>query len=193
VHSFSYAPQLFLSRLKENTAFMIFQPIKTAIMKSVLLSLSALFVTLVSINTATAQAVKFHAKEPPTVTLQPVLQGNNIVFQICVSGTLYGVGNASSVDASLQVAGTASTLCFNKGEGTGQEGGAVPGQSSFTVSSPTLTFAATNGSATFSLCVTIGGSCKGAGMDHFEVTDVDLSDAFLVVNGKNVSLRSFIN
>jgi hypothetical protein len=147
---------------------------------------------LLSINTVSAQAVKFHAKEPPTVTVLPIQNGDNTDFRICVSGTLYGCGNASSVAASLQVEGTASSLCFNKGNGTGQDNGAVPGQSGFIASSPTLTFAATNGSATFSLCVTIGGSCKGGGMDHYEVTDVDLSNAFLVVNGKNVSLRSFL-
>jgi len=172
---------------------MIYQPIKPAIMKSVLLSLSALFVTLLSINSVSAQAVKFHLKDAPNITAVSVLSGKNTDFQICVSGTLYGCGNASSVDASFEVAGTASILCFVKGNGTGQEDNSVPGQNSFTSSSPTLTFDATNGHASFSLCVTISGSCKGGGLDHYEVTDVDLSDAFLVVNGKKVSLKSFLN
>jgi hypothetical protein len=171
---------------------MIFQPIKTAIMKSVLLSLSALLVTLLSINSVSAQSVKFHAKEPPTITIQPVFDGANINFQICVSGTVYGVGDASSVTASLDARGTADVLCFVKGNGTGQEGGSVPGQNNFSVSSPTLTFSATNGHATFSLCVTIGGSCKGGGMDHYEVTDLSLSALSLLVNGVSVNLTRFL-
>lgn len=161
-------------------------------MKSVLLSFSALIVTLLSINTASAQSVKFHLKDPPTISITPVFDGNNINFQICVSGTLYGCGNASSVNASLDVSGTADVLCFVKGNGTGQESGSVPGQNNFSVSSPTLSFDATNGHATFSLCVTIGGSCKGGGMDHYEVTDLDLSAASILVNGVRVSLNRFL-
>jgi hypothetical protein len=161
-------------------------------MKSVLLSLSALFITLISINTANAQAVKFHRDEPPLIVNTSQFSSPNTNWQLCASGTLYGVGNASSVQASLVLVGTASTLCFNKGNGTGQEGGAVPGQSSFTVQSPTLTFDAENGHFTFNICVTITGSCKGGGMEHYEVTDVDFSDAYLLVNGKKVSLKSFL-
>jgi hypothetical protein len=160
-------------------------------MKSVLLSLSVMLISLISINTANAQAVKFHAKEPPTITKQSVSNSPNIDFQYCASGTLYGCGNASSVTAFLVVEGTATTLCFNSGNGTGQDGGAVPGQTSFKVSSPTQTFNATNGSAPFSLCVNIGGSCKGGGMDHYEVTGVTITNAYLVVNGKQVSLNGF--
>jgi len=160
-------------------------------MKSVLLSLSVMLITLISINTANAQAVKFHAKEPPAITKQSVFSNPNTDFQYCASGTLYGCGNASSVTAYLVVEGTASTLCFVKGNGTGQEDEAVPGQSSFKAQSPSLTFDATNGAAAFSLCVNIGGSCKGGGMDHYEVTGVNITNAYLVVNGKQVSLNGF--
>lgn len=160
-------------------------------MKSILLSLSVMFITLVSLNTANAQAVKFHAKEPPTITKQPVFNDPNTDFQYCASGTLYGCGDASSVTASLVVEGTATTLCFNKGNGTGQENEAVPGQTSFKVSSPSLNFDATNGNAPFSLCVNIGGSCKGGGMEHYEVTGVTITNAYLIVNGKKVSLNGY--
>lgn len=161
-------------------------------MKSILLSLSALFITLVSLNTANAQAVKFHAKEPPTITKLSVFNDPNTDYQFCARGVLYGCGNASSVTAYIVVEGTATTLCFNNGNGTGQEGGAVPGQTSFKTQSPSQTFDATNGAAPFSLCVNIGGSCKGGGMEHYEVTGVTITDAYLVVNGKKVSLNSFL-
>lgn len=164
---------------------------KTAIMKSILLSLSVILISLFSVNTATAQAVKFHNTEPPTGSSSFILNGANTDFQFCVSGILYGCGNASSVTAYLVVSGTATTLCYNKGNGTGQEGGAVPGQTNFTSQSPAQTFDATNGHASFSLCTSVGGSCKGGGMDHYEVTDVDITDAYLVVNGKKVSLKGY--
>jgi hypothetical protein len=160
-------------------------------MKSVILSFMVMLITMVSINTANAQAVKFHAKEPPTITKQAVYTDPNTDFQYCASGTLFGCGDASSVTASLVVEGTASTLCFVKGKGTGQETESVPGQSSFKSSSPTLTFDATNGATPFSLCVNIGGSCKGGGMDHYEVTGVTITNAYLIVNGKQVSLNGF--
>lgn len=162
-------------------------------MKSVLLSLSALIVTLLSISSVSAQSVKFHLKDPPTVTITPVQNGANISFQICISGTVYGCGNASSVSASLNLSGTADVLCFNKGNGTGQEGGSVPGQNNFSVSSPTINFAATNGHADFSICVTIGGDCKGGGMDHFEVTNLRNLAGDLIVNGKTVNLNRFLD
>ena len=163
-------------------------------MKSVLLSLSALIVTLLSINSVSAQSVKFHLKDPPTINISTIEdQQGNISFRVCISGTVYGCGNASSIDASFSLSGTADVLCFCKGNGTGQESGSVPGQNNFSVSSPRLTFNATNGHADFSLCVTIGGSCKGGGMDHFEVTNVDLLSGILRVNNKDVDLTSFLN
>jgi hypothetical protein len=160
-------------------------------MKSVILSFMVMLITMVSINTANAQAVKFHAKEPPNITKQAVYTNPNTDFQYCATGTLYGCGNASSVTAYLVVEGTASTSCFVKGNGTGQDDESVPGQSSFKASSPSQTFDATNGAAAFSLCVNIGGSCKGGGMDHYEVTGVTITNAYLVVNGKQVSLNGF--
>src|SRR5688572_22491539 len=105
-------------------------------MKSIYLSLMALGISLASIQTVNAQAVKFHAKEPPTITKEAVFTNPNTDFQYCASGTLYGCGDASSVTASLVVEGTATTLCFTKGNGTGQDNDAVPGQTSFKVSSP---------------------------------------------------------
>ena len=160
-------------------------------MKSVILSFMVMLITMVSINTANAQAVKFHAKEPPNITKQAVFTDPNTDFQYCASGTLYGCGNASSVTASLVIEGTATTLCFNNGNGTGQDNGAVPGQTSFKVSSPNINFDATNGAAPFSLCLNIGGSCKGGGMEHYEVTGVTITNAYLIVNGKKVSLNGF--
>lgn len=159
-------------------------------MKNVLLSLSVMLITLISVNTVNAQAVKFHAKEPPTLSDSYLNEGSNIVFAQCASGTLYGCGNASSVRAYLEAEATCTTLCYNGGNDTGP----VPGQTNTSFRSDEITFPATNGHAYFDLCATLRGSCKGGGNNwHNEVSNVHISKLTLWVNGVAIDLTAYMN
>lgn len=157
-------------------------------MKSILLSISALLITLISVSTVNAQAVKFHLKDPPVQTATYITLPNQTSFQICSNGTVYGCGNASSVRAYLEVKGSATTLCYN----SGNDPGPIPGQTDFTIKSEELEFAATNGHASYSLCAELKGSCKGKSANwSTEVKDVKITALTLFVNGKAVNLFQF--
>jgi hypothetical protein len=168
-------------------------------MKKSLQLIALLLIAIFGFTSLQAQAVKFHAKEPPTV-LQNYIQtvigtdkdGNDIVntdFQVSASGTLYGCGNASSVTAFLLAEGTCTTTCNNGGS----DPGPVPGQTNFVLQSETKTFDATNGHAFFDLSATQTGSCKGNGNDWFHtVTDVTITKLTIVVNGVPVDLTKFL-
>lgn len=159
-------------------------------MKNILLSLSVLLITLVSVNTVQAQAVKFHIKEQPSLTDAYLPDGANIVYDVCASGTLYGCGNAKVVRAFLEAEGTATTLCYNGGN----DPGPVPGQTNVSFKSDEQTFQATNGHASFDLCAELAGSCKGGGKNwHNEVSNVTITKLTLWVNGVAVDLSSYLS
>ena len=168
-------------------------------MKNSLLTFSFLLVGLFFFTNVQAQAVKFHAKEPPTINqTYPQTQvgtnkdGESILntdFKICASGTLYGCGDASSISAYLLVEGTGTTTCNNGGS----DPGPVPGQTSFQLQSETKIFEATNGHAYFELCATQTGSCQGNGNGWFHtVSGVTITKLVVVVNGKEVNLMKYL-
>lgn len=168
-------------------------------MKNVLRIFLFLVIAILGYTAVQAQAVKFHLKEPPSI-LQNYIQSiagydkngsaiYNIDFNVNCSGTLYGCGNASSVSAYFIAEGTATTICFNGGN----DPGPVPGQTNFKIQSETKTFDATNGHAYFNLDASLFGSCKGGGNDwHHEVTNVNISTLYVVVNGVKVDLTKYL-
>jgi hypothetical protein len=158
-------------------------------MKNIILSAAVLLITAA---TATAQNPHFNNQNDPTVTATCTVHGeNNSVFVVHATGTVYGLGNASTVQAHLNYTYSATFNCFNRGN----DSGPVPGQSG-PVSGQTndVTLNVTNGHATFDISFTISGSCKGNALSS-TVTNVSFSKLDLVINGKTVkpSLITFLN
>jgi hypothetical protein len=155
-------------------------------MKNIILSAAVLLITAA---TATAQNPHFDKQKPPTVTATCTVQGQNTVFVVRATGTVYGLGDASTVQAHLNYTYSATFNCYNRGS----DSGPVPGQSG-PVSGQTndVTLNVTNGHATFDISFTISGSCKGNALSS-TVTDVSFSKLDLVINGKTVkpSLNTF--
>lgn len=168
-------------------------------MKNALQLITVLLLASFGFTSVNAQVVKFHAKEPPLITQEYIKtaigtdkDGNTIYntdFKLTVSGTVYGVGDASSVTASFTAKGDATTTCNNGGS----DPGPVPGQTSIELKSDPATFDATNGHATFSLEAIFSGSCKGGGKDWFHtVSGVTLTELTLTVNGVTIDLTKYL-
>ena len=159
-------------------------------MKNIVQTIALLLTAMVSFNTVNAQAVKFHAKEPPTITQQYLTDGaGNITFQINCSGTLYGCGDASSVTAFLEAQGSSVNLCRNGGA----DPGPIPGQTSFSIKSDAITFDATNGHASFNLSSVLRGTCKGNGSGWTsQVSNVTITKLTLWVNGVALDLTRYL-
>lgn len=166
--------------------------------KLVLCSVFAL-AALFSVNVVTAQNPKISKPDQSTVDLSCTYNADGS-YTICIEYCrITGLGNASSVEANLTCEATADVSCYNQGQlKQGDPVKSIPGQSS-TTSGATKTLQAKNGVLIIQNCevsVTIQGDCKNTNPNNgFEsaVTNVDVSNLYLTLNGQRVSLRNFIN
>lgn len=162
-------------------------------MKNYLSSIAIMLIALFSVNTLHAQNPKISNPDKATVKLSAHYNtdaAGNTSLSICVDYCrVTGLGNASAVAASLTAVGTADIECFNGGV----DQGPVPGQS-FSTTGGAVSLTAKNGVLIVSgVCVTISGKCKSNGARWTSaVSNVDLSDLYLTLNGSQVSLKDFI-
>ena len=162
-------------------------------MKKNIISIAAILIALLSVSVVRAQNPKISNPDKATVKLSSHYitdVAGNTSLQICVDNCrVTGLGNASSVAASLTTVGTADVDCRNGGV----DQGPVPGQS-FNTTGGAVTLTAKNGVLIVSgVCVTIGGKCKNSGARWTStISNVDLTDLYLTLNGSQVSLKDYI-
>jgi hypothetical protein len=158
-------------------------------MKARILSLAIALLTLLSFQDAFAQHPHFNKQNPPSVSVDIVCSGEkSSYYTITVSGTVYGLGDASGQTAHVEYTYNANFNCYNRGK----DAGPVPGQSG-NVSGETdeQPLSVRNGQARFSASFTIAGSCKGNALSS-AVTALALTKLDLIVNGDQVATPSLI-
>ncbi|WP_157781156.1 hypothetical protein [Hymenobacter sedentarius] len=158
-------------------------------MKTNISSFVLFIIALFNFSVVQAQKANphFQKKEPGTYTSGPIQQGNNQDYQVCAHGTVYGLGNVSSVLASIEVvSGNATVYCYNQGNPDHP----IPGQTNTNYSSQPTPIPVTNGHASLEgLCVLITGSCQGGGNGwHYEVTNFTPTAVYAVINGTRLLL-----
>jgi hypothetical protein len=159
-------------------------------MKAKILSFVITLIALLSFGKAYAQNPHFNQKFDPTVTVTEICDGeNSSYYLISISGTVFGLGNASGQTAHVEYTYNANFNCFNRGK----DSGPVPGQSG-DVSGETEEepLTVTNGQADFSATITIKGSCKGNALSS-TVTALALTKLDLVVNGDQIATPSLLS
>jgi hypothetical protein len=168
-------------------------------MKSIL-SLAFALAALFSVNTVSAQKAnpKISNPDKADVRITGTYQTDGS-YKICVEFCrITGLGDASTVEASLTCVATADVSCYNKGQQKQDPAKVIPGQSS-TTTGDAVPLQAKNGNLILEHCsvsVTIAGDCKNTNDTNgflSEVANVNVSDLFLTLNGKTVSLQEFIN
>jgi hypothetical protein len=159
-------------------------------MKNIILKSVVALVALLYINILSAQSVKISNPDKKDVVLtESALPAHT--YSVCVGYCrVTGVGDASSVTAKLVIEGTFDSHCFNGGA----DSGPIPGQK-FSVQGPTQTFSATNGNVIIqNLCASVTAGCKTQGGSGWtsEISSVSISNLYLLINNKQVSLNEFL-
>jgi hypothetical protein len=163
-------------------------------MKSIL-NLAFALVALFSVSTVSAQNPKISNPDKDDVRISCSYVNGD--YKICIDYIrITGLGDASSVSASLTASATADVLCYNNGQNKQDSPKSIPGQKS-TAHGNDVQLTASNGVLILKNCsvsVTISGDCKTAGGNGWtsEVSNVDVSNLYLTLNGKTVSLSSYI-
>ncbi len=160
-------------------------------MKSIL-TLALALVALFNVNVASAQNPHINPSDKTNVRISDT-QLPAATYSVCVDfARITGCGNATSVTAQLVAEGTISASCFNGGN----DPGPVPGQS-FSSKSAKVTFTPdANGSITITgLCTAPIGGCKTKGGSGWTsvVHDANVTNLYLIINNKQVSLNEFLN
>ena len=168
-------------------------------MKKFIVSSVIAFLALLCINTAVAQNPKISNPDKLTVDLSCEYNQDGSYTVAIKYLRLTGLGNATSVAASLTVNATADVSCYNQGQlKQGEPVKSMPGQSS-TATGPTVTLTPRNGVLIIENCVlsaSIVGNCKNTNTQNgfeSEVANVNINDLYININGKTVSLRSYIS
>lgn len=158
-------------------------------MKKIFLSTALLAATLLSVQFVAAQ--KISNPDQKTVRLSDT-QLPAASYSVCVDYCrVTGCGNASSVTAQLVAEGTFTSSCKNGGNDTGP----IPGQT-LKVTGPSQTFSATNGNIIIqNLCATVTGGCKSQGGSGWTstISDVNITNLYMLINGAQVSLNNFLS
>jgi hypothetical protein len=167
-------------------------------MKSILSSVFAL-VALFSVSTTVAQKANPKISNPDKDDVRISCSYSGGSYTICVDyARITGLGNASSVEASLTAVAKADVYCYSRGQQKKEDAKFIPGQST-TATGNTVTLQASNGVLVIQGCsvsVTISGSCKNTNDSNgftSEVTNVQVSDLYLTLNGSKVSLKDYIS
>jgi hypothetical protein len=113
-------------------------------------------------------------------------------YSVCLDfARITGLGNATSVTAQLVAEGTLTAACYNKGNPTHP----IPGQS-FSSRSAKVTFTPdSNGNITLTgICTVPVGGCKSKGGKDWTslVTEANVTNLYLIINNKQVSLNEFL-
>lgn len=179
------------------TQYRQLQP-KLTIMKNKILSILIASIFILSSETVEAQNPKISNPDKATVDLSCSYDDGSYTVAIKYL-RLTGLGNATSVTAQLTVTATADVSCYNSGQlKQGEPVKSMPGQSS-TASGNEVTLTPKNGVLILQNCVvstSIVGDCKNSNTNNgFEsaVTNVDVSDLYITINGSQVSLRNYIS
>lgn len=163
-------------------------------MKKSILSIALAAIALFSVSVVNAQNPKISNPDKATVRISGSYStdaSGNVTYTLCVDNArCTGLGNASTVVASLTAVGTADGTCSNHG----QPDRSIPGQS-FNATGGNVTLTAKNGVLTVTgVCTTIGGSCKPNGFDWTsKISNVQITDLYLTLNGSRVSLNDYIS
>lgn len=168
-------------------------------MKSIL-NLAFVFAALFSVSTATAQKANPKISKPDQADVRiSCTYNSNGTFTICVDYCrITGLGNATSVAATLTTSCTADVSCYNRGQEDKDPVKFMPGQAS-TAQGNTVYLTPDNGNLIIQNCAvstTISGDCKNTNdTNGFSsvVRNVLTSDLWLTLNGSTVSLKDYIN
>lgn len=168
-------------------------------MKNSILSILIASIAIFSVNTVNAQNPKISNPDKATVDLSCSYNDDGSYTVAIKFLRLTGLGNATSAAASLTVTATADVSCYNQGQlKQGEPVKSIPGQSS-TATGPTVTLTPKNGVLIIQNCVlraSIVGDCKNTNDKNgfeSEVTNVNISDLFITINGSKVSLKDYIS
>jgi hypothetical protein len=164
-----------------------------------LLSLAFAFVAMFSVSTTFAQNPKISNPDKATVDLSCEYNNDGSYTVAIKYLRLTGLGNATSATASLTVVATADVNCYNQGQlKQGDPVKSIPGQKS-TTTGDDITLAPKNGVLILENCVVrvnIAGDCKNTNPNNgfeSEVLNVVISNLYVTINGKDVSLRDYIS
>jgi len=167
-------------------------------MKNNILNLAFAFIALFGITTVNAQNPKISNPDKATVDLSCQYNSDGSYTVAIKYLRLTGLGNATSAAASLTVTATADVSCYNRGQQKQDEPKTIPGQSN-TATGPIVTLTPKNGVLIIQNCTvraSIVGNCKNTNTTNgFEskVENVDVSDLFITINGKQVSLKDYLS
>jgi hypothetical protein len=167
-------------------------------MKKVILSSAIALIALLSANTVNAQNPKISNPDKATVDISCSYNDDGSYTVAIKYLRLTGLGNATSATATLTVTATADVNCYNKGQLKQDVVKSIPGQSS-TASGKEVFLTPKNGVLIIQNCIvsaSIVGNCKNTNDKNgfeSEVTNVDVSDLFITINGSKVSLKDYIS
>jgi hypothetical protein len=159
-------------------------------MKTKISSILILLLMIFSFGKAYAQHPHFNRNNPPTVSVEIVCTGEKSShYIVSVSGTVYGLGDASGQSAHVEYTYNANFNCYNRG----RDSGPVPGQSNGVQGeTDEKPLSVRNGQAYFSASFTIAGTCKGNALSSV-VTALALTKLELVVNDTQIVTPSLLS
>jgi hypothetical protein len=135
-----------------------------------------------------AQKPHINKTDQPSVVATTAAGANGTVG-VCFSGTVSGLGNASTVSAYLIVDATGDSECINP---AGKVEGGVPGQP-IKATGDTQTFSCRNGKATITnVCATLEAMCKTSNTTWTKsLSNVEIIKVTLIINGVSLDVTSY--
>ncbi len=163
-------------------------------MKARILSFALVLIALFSFESAFAQKANPKISNPDKNDVRISARSIDGGYRICIDYVrITGLGNASSVAASLTVAATADVTCLSPGQVGRDNPNPSPGQS-IGATGDTEYLTASNGNLVIQGCsvyVDIVGSCKNKNQTVAGISNVNVSNIYLTLNGKTVSLNEY--
>jgi hypothetical protein len=165
-------------------------------MRSITISFLLALIAIFSFNAAVAQKANPKISNPDQGDVR--ISANEIAggYRICIDYVrITGLGNATSVAASLTVVATADVTCLSPGQVGRDDPNPSPGQS-VGGTGETQYLQASNGVLIIQGCsvyVDILGSCKNKNQTVSGITNVNVTDLYLTLNGKRVSLNDYLD